>query len=82
VTYDTYMENSTLVLTALVTLNGDLMNDDAFAGYTDDHEGTARLLTELWDLVYAHGDPLPTPEMLVEAWYDAFYAQCEEEGLV
>ena len=49
--YDTYMENSTLVLTALVQLNDELLNDDAFCGYNDDPEGTARLLDELWGLV-------------------------------
>ena len=51
---------STLVLQALAELNEALRDDDAFAGYTDDSEGTERLLQELWlldadtvdDLIY------------------------------
>ena len=73
------MENSTLVLTAALTLNGELLNDDAFAGYSDDEETLQRLMTELWNLVYAHGEPLPTPALLVEAWFDQCYWGLEEE---
>jgi hypothetical protein len=69
------METSTLVLTALATLNGELLNDDAFAGYSGEHDEVQRLLTELYDLIYAHGDPLPTVTLLVEAWYDQFYSE-------
>jgi hypothetical protein len=71
------MENTTLVLTAALTLNGQLLNDDAFAGYSDDEETLQRLMTELWNLVYAHGEPLPTPALLVEAWYDSCYMEAE-----
>jgi hypothetical protein len=75
--YDTLMETSTLVLTALAALNEDLLNDDAFAGYSGEHDEVQRLLTELYDLVYAHGDPLPTAALLVDAWYEQFYADQE-----
>ena len=73
------MENTTLVLTAAALLNAELLNDDAFAGYSDDEETLQRLMTELWNLVYAHGDPLPTPALLVEAWFDSCYWGLEEE---
>ena len=68
------METSTLVLTALLQLNAQLMNDDAFCGYTDDHDGTARLLSELWDIYYAPFHRAELPEELVNAWYENFYA--------
>ena len=67
------MENTTLVLTAAALLNEDLLNDDAYQGYSDDQLSLSRLLTELWDLVYAHGEPVPSAELLVEAWYDSYY---------
>ena len=67
------MENSTLVLTALVQLNDELLNDDAFCGYNDDPEGTARLLDELWGLVPTVAFDA-TPDDLVTAWYDQFFA--------
>lgn len=68
------METSTLVLTALLRLNDDLMHDDAFMGYTDDHEGTARLLDELWELYSAAHFPAETPDELVSAWFEHFFA--------
>ena len=71
------MENTTLVLTAAALLNSELLNDDAFAGYSDDEETLQRLMTELWNLVYAHGEPLPTPALLVEAWFDSCYLEAE-----
>jgi|688.fasta_scaffold60228_8 hypothetical protein len=67
------MEPSTLVLTALLQLNEQLRQDDAFCGYLDDHAGTGRLLAELWDLYYAHMDRPESPEQLVDAWYENEY---------
>jgi hypothetical protein len=67
---ETTMEPSTLVLTALLQLNEQLRQEDAFCGYLDDHAGTARLLAELWDLYYAHMDRPESPEQLVDAWYE------------
>jgi hypothetical protein len=54
---ETTMEPSTLVLTALLQLNEQLRQEDAFCGYLDDHAGTARLLAELWDLYYTWTAP-------------------------
>jgi hypothetical protein len=67
------MEPSTLVLTALLQLNEQLRTDDAFCGYMDDHDGTARLLEELWDLYYAPLHRAELPEELVNAWYEQFF---------
>ena len=69
------METSTLVLTALATLNEALLNDDGFHGYSGEQDEVRCLLGDLYDLVYSHGDPLPTPDLLVAAWYDQFYAE-------
>jgi hypothetical protein len=67
------METSTLVLTALVQLNDNLINDDGFAGYNDDYKGTAKLLDELWDLYYAQFIRPETPEELVDIWFENFF---------
>jgi hypothetical protein len=67
------METSTLVLTALVQLNDNLINDDAFCGYVDDYKGTARLLDELWDLYYAQFIRPETPEELIDVWFENFF---------
>lgn len=71
------MQTSTLVLTALAQLNEELINDDAFCGYNDDPEGTARLLDELWAQV-PHVAFDATPDDLIDAWYSHFFAK---EGL-
>ena len=68
------MEPSTLVLTALLQLSEQLRTSDAFCGYLDDHDGTARLLSELWDQYYAHFVRAEHPEELVDGWYETFYA--------
>ena len=68
------MEPSTLVLTALLQLNEELRTSDAFCGYTDDHDGTASLLIQLWDLYYAPFVRAEHPQELVDGWYDNFYA--------
>lgn len=70
------METSTLVLTALLQLNNELINDDGFCGYNDDYTGNARLLDELWE-IYCSMTPAKTPQDLVDAWYDQFYASEE-----
>jgi hypothetical protein len=67
------METSTLVLTALVQLNGQLINDDAFCGYVDDSKGTEQLHNELWDLYYAQFIRPETPGDLVDIWYENFF---------
>lgn len=67
------METSTLVLTALIQLNDNLLNDDGFQGYVDDYKGTARLLDELWDLYYAQFQRPETPEELVDVWFENFF---------
>lgn len=72
--YDTYMESSTLILTALTLLNEELTNDDGFNGYNDDLEGTTRLLNELWELYSTAYFPAEDPEDLVTAWYENFFA--------
>ncbi len=72
--YDTYMESSTLILTALAQLNEELISDDGFDGYNDDLEGTTRLLDELWTLYSASHFPAEDPEELVSAWYENFFA--------
>lgn len=74
------METSTLILTALLQLNDELKDDDSFCGYTDDHEGTARLLSELWDIAYTAicepwQDEFTSPQELVNAWYEQLAAQ-------
>lgn len=74
------MNPSTLVLTACLQLNEELRDNDAFAGYNDDAEGTARLLAELWDIYNANGPvgQAELPEELVECWYNTFFADCNE----
>ncbi len=70
-TVQTYlMEPSSLVLTACLLLDKDLQNEEAFAGYVNDFEGTGRLLQELWDLYYAPFQRAETPEELVNSWYE------------
>ncbi len=64
------MEPSTLVLTALLQLNEQLRTDDAFCGYLDDHDGTGRLLADLWELYYSAFHRAETPEELVVAFYE------------
>jgi hypothetical protein len=73
------LEPSTLVLAALAALNEDLRDNDAFLGYTDDHEGTTRLLTELWDVYYGAFHRAETPEELVCAWYEQTFEDCRIE---
>ena len=70
------MENSTFVLTALLRLNEELLTDDAFCGYNDDPEGTARLLDELWGL-NAHLTTFSTVDDLIDAWYTNHFAKEE-----
>ena len=67
------METSTLVLTALVQLNDNLINDDGFAGYNDDSKGTEQLHNQLWDLYYAQFYRPETPEELVDIWFENFF---------
>ena len=67
------MQPSTLVLTALVQLNDNLINDDGFAGYTDDYKGTGQLLDQLWDLYYAQFVRPEDPEELVDIWFENFF---------
>jgi hypothetical protein len=74
------METSTLVLTALVQLNDNLINDEAFCGYDDDYKGTARLLDELWDLYYAQFIRPETPEELVDVWFENFFCLSQFNG--
>lgn len=76
------MQPSTLVLNALVLLNEQLMNNDAFCGYNNDQDGTVRLLNELWTIFYdsqmlPFQDTLETPEELVNAWFEQFYSEME-----
>ena len=72
-TYNTYMENSTLILTALLQLNEELRTNDAFCGYNDDHNGTQKLLEELWDLYYAQYIRPETAQEMVDIWYENFF---------
>ena len=67
---------STFVLTALLQLDDQLQNDDAFCGYSANAEGNAQLLEELWD-IFTSENPASwaCPEELVEAWYTNFYNQ-------
>jgi hypothetical protein len=89
--YDKTMKETTpsasaLVLQALVQLNEMMRDNDAFAGYNDDEEGTARLLEELWKLQRENSenadvDPdfpvqpyiITTPEELVDAWFNEIF---------
>jgi hypothetical protein len=78
-TYDTFMENSTIILKAAALLNEELLHDEAFCGYSDDQHDLQRLLGELWDIFYvSQFFPFTDPEELVSAWYENFYAQQEE----
>ncbi len=63
------METSTLVLTALLQLNEEIRDNDAFLGYTDNHKGTGRLLSELWEIYTSSGPQPQSPSELVDAWY-------------
>ena len=65
----TTMQPSTLVLTALLQLNEDMRDNDAFLGYTDDAAGTVRLLEELWEQYSLLPSMDATADDLVEAWY-------------
>ena len=67
---------STFVLTALLQLDDQLQNNDAFCGYSANAEGNAQLLAELWD-IFTSNNPASwaCPEELVEAWYEDFYNQ-------
>jgi len=69
------MQPSTLVLTALLQVHTQIVDDYGFCGYIDDADGTARLLAELWDLYYAPFHRAETPEELVNAWYESVYVQ-------
>ncbi len=71
------MEPSTLVLTALRQLHGELLEDEAFAGYDGDAYGQARLLGELWEQYNTNPVPAENPQELVDGWYLGFY-QSEE----
>ncbi len=70
------MEPSTLVLTACLALNEDLRTEEAFQGYNDDHEGTGRLLAELWEVYYGAFVRAETPEELCAAWYEQTFEDC------
>ena len=74
------MNPSTLVLTACLQLNEQLRDNDAFAGYNDDEDGTSQLLAQLWDMYLAfHPDcRAETPEELEECWYESLNADCNE----
>jgi hypothetical protein len=67
------METSTLVLTALLQLNDNLINDDAFCGYDDDSKGTEQIHNQLWDLYYAQFIRPETPEELVDIWFENYF---------
>ncbi len=71
------MQPSTLVLTACLQLHNQIVDDDGFCGYLDDHQGTTQLLNELWDLYYAPFQRAETPEELVAAWYEDIYAKMD-----
>ncbi len=71
------MQPSTLVLTALLQVHTQIIDDDGFCGYIDDSKGTEQLHNELWDLYYAPFQRAETPEELVNAWYENAYAQLE-----
>ena len=64
---------STFVLTALLQLDDQLQNNDAFCGYSPNPDGTAQLLEDLWD-IFTSENPASwaCPEELVEAWYTHF----------
>ncbi len=64
---------STLVLTALLKLHGELLDDPFFAGYEGDADGQARLLAELLEQYLAHPVPAEHPQELVDGWYLSFF---------
>jgi len=63
------------VLAALAALHEQLSNDDAFCGYDGGPEATARLLSELWDLVESWRQQ--SASELVDAWYTAAFQVME-----
>jgi hypothetical protein len=67
------MTASTLVLTALLKLHGELLDDPFFAGYEADADAQARLLEELWEQQLA--EPASDPQELVDGWYLRFFEE-------
>ena len=64
------MDNSTLVLTAALEIHRDMMDGDAFAGYSGDLDQMQTLIGELWDLQFHSTASVLTVAKLVGAWYD------------
>ena len=74
------MDSSVIVIGALSQLNDDLRDNDAFAGYNDDEDGTSQLLAQLWDVYLAYDPNFRSehPQELVACWYLSFFADCNE----
>jgi hypothetical protein len=64
------METSTLVLTSALEIHRDMMDGDAFAGYSGDLDQMQTLIEELWDLQFHSTASVLTVVKLVDAWYD------------
>lgn len=67
------MTASTLVLSALLKLHTELLDDPYFCGYEADEAAQARLLEELWEQQLA--EPATEPQELVDGWYLRFFEE-------
>ena len=74
------MQPSTLVLSAVLEIHKQIVDDDGFCGYLDDQDGTAQLLNEVWDLYYAQFNRPDTVEELVNLWFDQVLATVNGEA--
>ena len=61
------MEPSFIVLSALATLNRQLV-DSGNTDYQDDGKGTAKLLGELWEVYYSSPSFYSSPGNLIDGW--------------